>query len=66
VYLSSGEAVLTGEEHTSSYTNSDEKPFIGVGNILDWLTSLKHIPHRRREPVKAIPSENPISFYYPG
>jgi hypothetical protein len=47
VYLNSGEAALTGEEHTSSYTNSDEKPFIGVGSILDWLTFDKHLPHRR-------------------
>ena len=43
----SDEAALTGEEHTSSYSNSDEKPFIGVGNILDWLTFDKHISRRR-------------------
>ena len=47
VSLNSDEAALTGEEHTSSNTNSDGKPFIGVGNILDWLTFDKHIPHRR-------------------
>ena len=47
VSLNSDEAALTGEEHTSSNTNSDGKPFIGVGNILDWLTFDKHISRRR-------------------